>query len=62
MPPGMEFHHIVPQEGDLDGEAEGNEDGKSPDPAIWAEVCFSSAHLSYTFSNVLLVHIVEWHS
>ncbi|GAA0174748.1 hypothetical protein LIER_28079 [Lithospermum erythrorhizon] len=38
MPPGMEFHHIVPQEGDLDGESEGNEDGKSPDPPIWAEI------------------------
>lgn len=34
----MEFHHIVPHDGDMDGEIEGNEDGKSPDPPIWAEV------------------------
>ncbi|KAL3532289.1 hypothetical protein ACH5RR_005810 [Cinchona calisaya] len=38
IPPGMEFHHIVPHDGDMDGETEGNEDGKSPDPHIWAEI------------------------
>ncbi|KAF6158106.1 hypothetical protein GIB67_014900 [Kingdonia uniflora] len=39
MPPGMEFHHIVPQDGDMDGEAEGNEDNPvSPDPPIWSEI------------------------
>ena len=38
IPPGMEFHHIVPHDGDMDGETEGNEDGKSPDPHIWGEV------------------------
>lgn len=39
IPPGMEFHHIVPHEGDLDGEPEVNEDGKkSPDPPIWGEI------------------------
>lgn len=37
IPPGMEFHHIVPHEGDMDGE-EGSEDGKTPDPPIWTEV------------------------
>lgn len=37
----MEFHHIVPQEGDMDGELEGNEDHPtSPDPPIWNEVFF----------------------
>ncbi|KAL6989083.1 putative protein serine/threonine kinase [Sarracenia purpurea var. burkii] len=36
MSPGMEFHHIVPQ--DVDGETEGNEDQPtSPDPPIWSE-------------------------
>lgn len=34
----MEFHHIVPQDGDIDTETEANEDGKTPDPPIWAEV------------------------
>ncbi|KAK2986214.1 hypothetical protein RJ640_010048, partial [Escallonia rubra] len=39
IPPGMEFHHIVPLDGDIDGEAEGNEDHPaSPDPPIWAEI------------------------
>ncbi|XP_027174848.1 probable sucrose-phosphate synthase [Coffea eugenioides] len=38
IPPGMEFHHIVPHDGDMDGETEGNEDGKSPDPHIWGEI------------------------
>uniref|UniRef100_A0A2P2KV08 Sucrose-phosphate synthase n=6 Tax=Rhizophora mucronata TaxID=61149 RepID=A0A2P2KV08_RHIMU len=39
IPPGMEFHHIVPQDGDMDGEAEGNEDHPtSPDPPIWSEI------------------------
>lgn len=35
----MEFHHIVPQDGDMEGETEGNEDHPtSPDPPIWTEV------------------------
>lgn len=38
IPPGMEFNHIVPHEGDMDAETEVNEDGKSPDPPIWSEV------------------------
>ena len=39
IPPGMEFHHIVPHEGDIDGEAVENEDNpKTPDPHIWSEV------------------------
>ncbi|KAF4373116.1 hypothetical protein F8388_019298 [Cannabis sativa] len=39
IPPGMEFHHIVPQEGDVDGELERNEDNAaSPDPPIWSEI------------------------
>lgn len=39
MPPGMEFHHITPQDGDVDGEIEGSgADPASPDPPIWAEV------------------------
>ncbi|KAF9613835.1 hypothetical protein IFM89_012367 [Coptis chinensis] len=39
IPPGMEFHHIVPHDGDMDGETEGNEDNPaSPDPPIWPEI------------------------
>lgn len=39
IPPGMEFHHIVPHDGDMDGETEGNEDHpRTPDPVIWSEV------------------------
>ncbi|GKV02572.1 hypothetical protein SLEP1_g14997 [Rubroshorea leprosula] len=39
IPPGMEFHHIVPQDGDMDGETEGNEDHPAtPDPPIWSEI------------------------
>ncbi|KAK8543242.1 hypothetical protein V6N13_136229 [Hibiscus sabdariffa] len=39
IPPGMEFHHIVPQDGDMDGEIEGNEEHpSSPDPPIWSEI------------------------
>ncbi|KAJ4952577.1 hypothetical protein NE237_029409 [Protea cynaroides] len=39
IPPGMEFHHIVPHDGDMDGETEGNEDNQAtPDPPIWSEI------------------------
>lgn len=39
IPPGMEFHHIIPHDGDMDGETEGTEDHpSSPDPPIWAEI------------------------
>ncbi|KAL3840750.1 hypothetical protein ACJIZ3_025341 [Penstemon smallii] len=38
IPPGMEFHHIIPHDGDMDTETEMNEDGKSSDPPIWAEI------------------------
>ncbi|MED6205143.1 hypothetical protein PIB30_015265 [Stylosanthes scabra] len=39
IPPGMEFHHIAPQDGDLDGELEGNLDHPAPqDPPIWSEI------------------------
>ncbi|RXI05688.1 hypothetical protein DVH24_017730 [Malus domestica] len=39
IPPGMEFHHIVPHDGDMDAETEANEDHPtSPDPPIWPEV------------------------
>ncbi|XP_042486503.1 probable sucrose-phosphate synthase 1 [Macadamia integrifolia] len=39
IPPGMEFHHIIPHDGDIDGETEGNEDNQSsPDPPIWSEI------------------------
>ncbi|XP_061991482.1 probable sucrose-phosphate synthase 1 [Rosa rugosa] len=40
IPPGMEFHHIVPQDGDMDGETEANEDHHPTpaDPPIWTEI------------------------
>ncbi|TQD95835.1 hypothetical protein C1H46_018577 [Malus baccata] len=39
IPPGMEFHHIVPHDGDMDAETEANEDHPtSPDPPIWPEI------------------------
>nr|QPB75009.1 sucrose-phosphate synthase 1 [Rubus x loganobaccus] len=40
IPPGMEFHHIVPQDGDMDGETEANEDHHPTpaDPPIWADI------------------------
>ncbi|KAA8535166.1 hypothetical protein F0562_030169 [Nyssa sinensis] len=39
IPPGMEFHHIVPHDGDMDVETEGNEDHPaSQDPPIWPEI------------------------
>ncbi|KAI9215472.1 hypothetical protein POPTR_T124307v4 [Populus trichocarpa] len=46
IPPGMEFHHIVPQDGDMDGEIEGNEDHPSSHPSIWIEIMrfFTNSH------------------
>ncbi|EOY29434.1 hypothetical protein QUC31_020793 [Theobroma cacao] len=39
IPPGMEFHHIVLHDGDMDGDTERNEeDTTSPDPPIWSEI------------------------
>ncbi|KAE8735209.1 Sucrose-phosphate synthase [Hibiscus syriacus] len=38
IPPGMEFHHIVPHDGDMDGDMERNEENPTPDPPIWSEV------------------------
>ncbi|KAI3868755.1 hypothetical protein MKW98_008840 [Papaver atlanticum] len=39
IPPGMEFNHIVPHDGDIDGESEADEDNPaSPDPPIWSEI------------------------
>lgn len=39
IPPGMEFHHIVPQDGDIETEPEGILDHPAPqDPPIWSEI------------------------
>lgn len=39
IPPGMEFHHIIPHDGDADGEGERHDDSStSPDPPIWSEI------------------------
>ena len=33
IPPGREFNHIIPHDGDMDGESKGTEDRQaSPDP------------------------------
>ncbi|KAK4729785.1 hypothetical protein R3W88_022773 [Solanum pinnatisectum] len=47
IPPGMEFHHIIPLEGDMDGEVEGNEHNVgSADPPIWLKIMrfFTNPH------------------
>lgn len=43
----MEFHHIIPHDGDADGEGERHDDSStSPDPPIWSEVMvFLSSHI-----------------
>ncbi|EEF46936.1 sucrose phosphate syntase, putative [Ricinus communis] len=39
IPPGMEFHHIIPHDGDMDGEDEKNDDSPaSHDLPIWSEI------------------------
>ncbi|GLT85307.1 hypothetical protein SLE2022_034990 [Rubroshorea leprosula] len=39
IPPGMEFHHIVPHDGDADGNPEKFDNNpSSPDPPIWSEI------------------------
>lgn len=39
IPPGMEFRHIIPHKGDIDGEAKGNEHNVgTADPPIWFEI------------------------
>ncbi|CAN1146695.1 Probable sucrose-phosphate synthase 1 [Linum perenne] len=39
IPPGMEFHHIVPHDGDVEGETDGNDDHPTtPEPSIWPEI------------------------
>ncbi|KAJ7958793.1 Sucrose phosphate synthase [Quillaja saponaria] len=46
IPPGMEFHHIVPHDANMDGDAERHEDNPAPDPPIWSEIMrfFSNPH------------------
>ncbi|XP_020536596.1 probable sucrose-phosphate synthase 1 isoform X2 [Jatropha curcas] len=39
IPPGMELHHIIPHNGDMDAEEEKNEENPAaPDPPIWSEI------------------------
>lgn len=57
IPPGMEFHHIVPHDGDMDNETEANEDGKSPDPPIWTEVAPIPYSLIYSVSNIARLNL-----
>ncbi|MFS7938958.1 putative sucrose-phosphate synthase [Helianthus anomalus] len=52
----MEFNHIVPHDGDMDGQTEGGEEHRpSPDPPIWAEFCnFLLFIIIYLTFNVYL--------
>ncbi|GAB4832794.1 putative protein serine/threonine kinase [Ancistrocladus abbreviatus] len=64
IPPGMEFHHIVPHDGDMDGETEANADHPaSPDPPIWAEVLTNSSTLlcasSLTHANPMILALAR---
>ena len=52
IPPGMEFHHIEPHDGDMDTETEANEDGKAPDPPIWTEVAPILCILGYQYNKI----------
>ncbi|XP_059658168.1 probable sucrose-phosphate synthase 1 [Cornus florida] len=38
IPPGMEFQHIVPHDGEMDWETEGSEDNSGTPPPIWSEI------------------------
>ncbi|KAL8162014.1 hypothetical protein V2J09_013503 [Rumex salicifolius] len=39
IPPGMEFHHIIPHDADLDADTEGQEENTTtPDPPIFSEI------------------------
>lgn len=53
----MEFHHIVPQDGDMDGETEANEDHHPTpaDPPIWADVLILYA---FTIVRDLCFHVL----
>ncbi|KAI7754553.1 hypothetical protein M8C21_013447, partial [Ambrosia artemisiifolia] len=52
IPPGMEFNHIVPHDGDMDGESEeGEEHQPSPDPPIWTELNVYSCTIMRFFTN-----------
>uniref|UniRef100_A0A7N0U7J7 Sucrose-phosphate synthase n=1 Tax=Kalanchoe fedtschenkoi TaxID=63787 RepID=A0A7N0U7J7_KALFE len=47
IPPGMEFHHIVAHNGDMDSDMEGNDENSgTQDPPIWGEIMrfFSNPH------------------
>lgn len=49
IPPGMEFNHIVPHDGDME-DIDGNEEHPtSPDPPIWAEVPTLKYHLHHLY-------------
>lgn len=48
IPPGMEFHHVILPDADMDGEVEKNGDGRaSSDPPILAEVLLRLSSILY---------------
>lgn len=53
IPPGMEFHHIIPHDGDIDTETEANEDGKSSDPPVWTEVRYFLCALNQHYNKTI---------
>lgn len=64
----MEFHHIVPHDGDMDGDVERNEDSPSSlDPPIWSEVMTSLSYHCFVSDcvrayNLLLIKFCLSHS
>ncbi|KAI8569109.1 hypothetical protein RHMOL_Rhmol02G0253500 [Rhododendron molle] len=38
IPPGMEFHHIVPHDADMEREIGDEDNPESPDPPVWSEI------------------------
>lgn len=58
IPPGMEFHHIIPHDGDMDAETEANEDGKSP--PIWTEVATNPLYIQSSILQNLILTFVKY--
>lgn len=55
----MEFHHIVPQDGDIDGDIERDEENPtSPDSPIWSEVITMFFCLNFSLM-IPLLHVTD---
>ncbi|KAH9760591.1 Sucrose-phosphate synthase 1 [Citrus sinensis] len=67
IPPGIEFHHIVRHNGDVDGEVERDEGSPaSPDPPIWSEELqnvedlFPCVHSRDSDYSTLTLEFLNW--